>query len=408
MVEYHPWNLIVGEVPGKWERGEIIPDPEWQRGYIWKPKDERLLIDSILRGVPIPKLYLTQDWDSEKETVVHNVIDGQQRLTALQRFLTNKFTIEFDGKEYYFKDLDKSKKEKITKYTLDGHFLTDYTLLDITFLFERLNRTGIKLSNMEDWNSKYVQTNILRMLKDIADEHKKYYEIIYTEENMVRLLHLDDIADVCHSISHGGVTSGNKSDLEKFLEQNKNISSNDANTIKRQFRKAVAIVKDIFPKEELQSTGFGRRTHYISLFMAILFTGKDYYLLGQVDKSKKQLISFMNNQPKEYRDSVIGGIRHKERRAKRVKLLSEVLKKSAIPLDKKRNFDPSVKMKLWNMPGGHECQICHKAIKEFNQATVDHIIPWAKGGKTEEMNAQIAHSSCNKKKRDSYEKYIIE
>ena len=45
---------------------------------------------------------------------------------------------------------------------------------------------------------------------------------------------------------------------------------------------------------------------------------------------------------------------------------------------------------------------------KFGDATVDHINPWAKGGKTEESKAQMAHKICNRKKRDEYEKYITD
>ena len=407
MPKYHPWQLQVGDLPGKWNRREIVPDPEWQRGYIWKLKDEQLLIDSILINMPIPKLYFTQDWDPKKQANIHNAIDGQQRLTAIYRFLTNQFPIEIEGKEYRFKDLDQDTIKKITSYELHGHALTDYTLANVTFLFERLNRTGIKLTNMENWKSKYTNTNILKMIIGISDEHKKYYyDVIYTQENVYRFLHLDDIVDICHSISHEGVAGGSKKDLGEFLEQNKHISNVDTNQMKKRYRKVVNILKEILPKAELQATFFARRTHFISLFMAILFMSSGYYLLGQVDQLKADLIQFINNPPDEYRKSVLGGIRQKEKRVKRVELISEVLKKSAIELDKKRHFDHSLKVKLWHLPDGHKCQICHKPIHEFHSATVDHKIPWAKGGKTEESNAQIAHKSCNKKKRDEYEKYI--
>jgi 5-methylcytosine-specific restriction endonuclease McrA len=409
MAKYHPWSLKVGDLPGKWNRGEIIPDPEWQRGYIWKPKDEQLLIDSILRGMPIPKFYLTQEFDSQKKAHIHNVIDGQQRLRAIYRFLTNKFPITIDNKEYYFKDLDKEKVEKITGYDLDGHTLTEWTLADVTFLFERLNRTGILLTNMEAWHGKYARTSILKMITEIAEEHKKYYQdIIYTEENVFRFLQLDDVLDICHSISHGVISGGTKKDLEDFLEQNKPISDSDANRFKNQFRKVVNILKEILPKEELQATLFAKRTHFFSLFVSVLFTSREYYLLGHTSELKAALVQFINDQPQEYKDSVVGAIRSKDKRARRMKLLTEILKKHAIALDKKRAFDPSLKSKLWSVPGGHECQICRKPIREFSDATVDHIMPWAKGGKTEENNAQIAHKLCNKKKRDEYGKYIIE
>ncbi|MGB2827691.1 MAG: DUF262 domain-containing protein [Dehalococcoidales bacterium] len=409
MVNYHPWLLQVGDLPGRWDRGEIKPDPEWQRGYIWKLKDEELLIDSILRSIPIPKFYLTQDFDSHKKANVHNVIDGQQRLTAIYRFLTNKFPIKIDGKEYYFKDLDKAKVEKITSYELHGHTLTDWTLPDVTFLFERLNRTGILLTNMEAWKSKYTQTDILKMVMDISEEHKKYYhDIIYTDENLHHFLQWDDIVDICHSISHGDVSGGSKKDLGDFLEQYEPISTSDANQFKNRFRKAVNILKEILPKEELEATMFAKRTHFISLFMSILFISSKYYLLGNVGQLKTELIQFINNPSDEYSESVLGGIRHKVKRIKRVEIIFKIIKKHAIELDKKRSFDPSLKAKLWSVPGGHECQICHKSIHKFGDATVDHIMPWAKGGNTVENNAQIAHKVCNRKKRDEWEKYIIE
>jgi len=183
MPKYHDWLLQVGDLPGKWNRREIVPDPEWQRGYIWKLKDEQLLIDSILIDMPIPKVYLTEDYDAHKQANIHNAIDGQQRLTAIYRFLTNKFPIEIEGKEYYFKDLDQDTVRKITSYKLYGHALTDYKLEDVTFLFERLNRTGIKLTNMENWKSKYTNTNILKMVIAISDEHKKYLSTRSVHDN---------------------------------------------------------------------------------------------------------------------------------------------------------------------------------------------------------------------------------
>jgi uncharacterized protein with ParB-like and HNH nuclease domain len=149
MVDYNYWELYVSDVKGKMERGELIPDPDWQRGYIWGQKDEQLLIDSILRQLPIPKFYLTEEYDVKKGASIHYVVDGQQRLKAIHRFLANKFPIDIGGKEYYFKDLDSETQKKITTYKLNGHYMTNYTQADVNFLFQRLNRTGIKLTNME-------------------------------------------------------------------------------------------------------------------------------------------------------------------------------------------------------------------------------------------------------------------
>lgn len=170
MVSYHKWKLQVADIKGKIERGELIPDPDWQRGYIWSLKDERLLIDSILNDIPIPKFYLTQEYDAEKGAPIHYAVDGQQRLKAIYRFMTNSFAVKIKEKEYYFKDLDSKTQQKITTYDFDGHYMTAFIQSDINFLFQRLNRTGIKLTNMEVWNNEYYNTNILGMIKKIYEK----------------------------------------------------------------------------------------------------------------------------------------------------------------------------------------------------------------------------------------------
>jgi len=42
VVHYTDWDMQTGDVPEKWDRGELIADPDWQRGYAWKPNDEKL------------------------------------------------------------------------------------------------------------------------------------------------------------------------------------------------------------------------------------------------------------------------------------------------------------------------------------------------------------------------------
>ncbi|MHA1875158.1 MAG: DUF262 domain-containing protein [Promethearchaeota archaeon] len=61
------------------------------------------LIDSILRGIPIPKIYLTQEFDHIKQKTIHYVIDGQQRIKAIQFFLQNKYSITINNQEFSLK-----------------------------------------------------------------------------------------------------------------------------------------------------------------------------------------------------------------------------------------------------------------------------------------------------------------
>jgi 5-methylcytosine-specific restriction endonuclease McrA len=407
MVKYYDWKWDLSDIKGKIDRGELKPDPDWQRGYIWKPNDEQLLIDSILRGIPIPQIYLTVEYDRSKQANVYYAVDGQQRLTAVHKFLSNKFPIQIQGKQLLFKELGQKLQQSITTYKFAGHYMEEFNQADITFLFQRLNRTGIKLTNMEEWHSKFSGSNILKMLSEIHVEHKGYYiDTIYTEENILRMLSLDDILDLCNCLDSAQVQSGSRKDLPSFLERRKNISSTDSASLKSKFRKVINNLSEILPKQDLETSAYGKRTHFISLFLAVgLFIPK-YYILSNVTQLKNDLIDFIQNQPDEYRESVLGAIRQKAKREKRVKLVQAVILKHALQLDGKRLFDEALKQKFWHK-GNRACGICNKPIHTYAEATLDHITPWAKGGRTTEANAQLAHSKCNSKRRDSSERFII-
>lgn len=409
MVSYGAWELRVHEIKGKMERGELIPDPEWQRGYIWNRKDEQLLIDSIFRGIPIPKFYLTEEYNTKKGASIHYAVDGQQRLKALYKFLNNEFPVEIGEKQYYFKDLTASQQQTITTYRLNGHYLQDFTQGDINFLFQRLNRTGIKLTNMEEWNNEFFETNVLSMVKEIQNEHKNYYEdIIYTNENIKRMLPLDDIIDLCNCLTKNAVESGAKGELEGFLTNSKNITSSDSSKLKSNFRKTASNLKELLPKADLESCQYSTRTHFISLFLATGLLISEYYILSDVKKLRDALLDFIENQPEAYKESVLGGIRQKTKRETRVKLLKKIILRNVKKLDSKRFFDEALKQKLWRHSKPKRiCGLCSKGIKGYDYAVVDHIEPWAKGGKTVQGNAQLAHKRCNQKKRDSIEQFII-
>ncbi len=407
MVSYGDWELYAHDVKGKIERGELIPDPDWQRGYIWKLKDEQLLIDSILKGLPIPKLYLTEEYDMKKGASIHYAVDGQQRLRAIYRFLTNKFPIEINDKQYFFKDLTKKIQQKIVTYKLDGHYLKDYKQADVNFLFQRLNRTGFKLTNMEVWNNEYYDTNILKTVNEIYEEHKAFYEdIIYTVENVKRMLPIDDIIDLCNCLVKNSVAGGSKREIETFLSTHRNISTNESSIIKSKFRKTINNIKELFSKQDLEASAYSKRTHFISLFLSIGLAISKYHILSDQENLKKDLLDFIENPPAEYKESVLGAIRQKAKREKRVGFLGGVIKKYAVKLDGNRFFPKNLKQKFWRQYD-RVCQICKKTISNYKDATLDHKKPWAKGGKTEESNAQLAHKKCNHKKRDELEKLII-
>ena len=408
MVTYSDWDLFVHEIKGKMDRGELIPDPDWQRGYIWNRRDEQLLVDSMMKGVPIPKFYLTEEYDAKKGVSIHYAVDGQQRLKAIYKFLNNEFPVEISGDLYYFKDLNAAQQQQITTYKFDGHYLQEYTQADINFLFQRLNSTGIKLTNMERWHNEYFGTRILSMVNAINEENKTFYQdIIYTPENIKRMLPLDDIIDLCNCLKKGAVEGGARGELESFLANFRDITPAESAKLRSKYRKTMKNLVRILPKTDLESSQYRKRTHFISLFLAAGLLIPRYYILSEPRQLKGDLLDFIENQPDVYKASFLGAIRQKAKRGMRVKMLQKIVLKYARELDTKRYFDKETKQRLWRRSRlKHFCQICGKGIRGYQDVVVDHIEPWAKGGKTGESNAQLAHRACNQSKIDRVEEFI--
>jgi hypothetical protein len=86
----------IDELTQQWRDGLISPNTEYQRGQQWRPEQQQMLVDSIFRGYPLPKLYF-----QEKTTpglrgqtqIKRDVIDGLQRILSLHRFRQDKYQL---------------------------------------------------------------------------------------------------------------------------------------------------------------------------------------------------------------------------------------------------------------------------------------------------------------------------
>ena len=97
--------------------GKLTIQPEYQRNYIYASdggKKEMAVIESVLKGYPIGLIYFNKISDSSLE-----VLDGQQRITSLGRFIRDKFAIKDEnGNEQYFGGMAKDKQAKILETKL--------------------------------------------------------------------------------------------------------------------------------------------------------------------------------------------------------------------------------------------------------------------------------------------------
>ncbi|MFE2426850.1 DUF262 domain-containing protein [Streptomyces sp. NPDC059373] len=153
-------------------RRRIDPRPPYQRGPVWSPKKQQLLIDSLLRGYDMPKIYLRK---VSRDPYSHEVIDGQQRLRALWSFLDNEYPIGEDSSDLpgdlvgkLYSELSEDEQDSIGLFKVSISELRDTSDISVRELFLRLQE-GESLNAAEKRNA--MGGPVRDFVNSLAEEH---------------------------------------------------------------------------------------------------------------------------------------------------------------------------------------------------------------------------------------------
>jgi len=237
-------NNRIWKVKTLFERKEKInPQPEYQRGEVWNDSKRALLIDSILRDIDLPKFYLRKLISS---MYTYEVTDGQQRLSAIFRFLENDLKLPkgelkgvqlgvYHGQDYStrkFLDLPRNLQNTILDYQISIAVIEDALEDEIRTMFGRLQE-GINLVPSEKRNS--IISSIGKHIESIVLNHK-FFESC--KINSSRYKHHDYLAHTFALIFYNN-SEDLKSDLLDKLYLNKTYK------VSGKFLKKVTTVLDM-------------------------------------------------------------------------------------------------------------------------------------------------------------------
>lgn len=179
--------------------------PDYQRDFIWNVRQQSKFIESLILGIPVPTVFLSENDDSTYE-----VIDGQQRLTTLKRFWNNE--LELKGLETLtehngmrFESLNQTIKNILENTrTISVVTIGKDSTPDIKFdIFQRINEGAVRLSAQELRNVVY-RGPIIEMLKNLSELEiwMKYFnrngftvKRKYDQEIILRMLAMDDLIE---------------------------------------------------------------------------------------------------------------------------------------------------------------------------------------------------------------------
>ena len=253
-----------------------------------------MFVDSIVRGLPIPIIFLRSVQDLKTLSSRFEVVDGQQRLRTLFSFIDstvlkdyNQIKDEFLVHKAHNKDvantpfakLQPEVKSFILGYELSTHVLAPDTADDVVLrIFARMNSTGAKLNHQELRNSQYF--GVFKTLSyDLAIGTLPYWRKwnVFDDDNFARMVEVEATSDLLISMM-SGLQGKSQSLLDRYYREYEDEMPG-SEVLSNRFQRVVAEVDDAVG-EILTSTAFKRSALFFSLFSAaydhMYGLGKDY------------------------------------------------------------------------------------------------------------------------------------
>ena len=119
----------------------IDPNPDWQRGHVWTPQQQRRFMGHLLEGGEVHPLIVNEGPGGKLVTT--QLIDGKQRLTAALAWVDGEIAAElYDGREIRFADLDEASQTMCSTSIGLRFAMVRLTRQECLELYIRLNRGG--------------------------------------------------------------------------------------------------------------------------------------------------------------------------------------------------------------------------------------------------------------------------
>ena len=220
-----------------WQKNnQLSLSPEFQRRAVWKSGAKSYLIDTMVKGMPIPIIFLRDKRTNINDfEPIREVVDGQQRLRTVLSFVCPQFLHDYDpnrddftvtkshnpqlaGKT--FQELDEETQRQILDYEFDTHILpSKMDDRQIIQIFRRMNSTSFTVNKQELRNSGFFgefKTSIYELATEQLHRWRKWR--VFTEDNLSRMGEVELSTECVEVIIRNEISGKSPTRLDKLYE----------------------------------------------------------------------------------------------------------------------------------------------------------------------------------------------
>ena len=229
-------NLISIQISDivKWYREEeLVLNDTFQRRSVWTSAAKTYLIDTILKRLPIPKIYLRTRIETKTQSSIREIVDGQQRIRAIVDFADDKLRLSTRSADYFgltYSELSNEDQNNFLGYIFGAEQLLNASDDDVLEVFSRLNSYTVTLNSAEKRHAEF-QTEFKWAIRDTASHYKWFLEKynIFTLRQRFRMADDTFFAEV-FGVFLRGVTGGEANLIKRlYKEQQDSIFTETVN-----------------------------------------------------------------------------------------------------------------------------------------------------------------------------------
>jgi len=251
------------------ETQSLVIAPGFQRRSVWGRAAKAYLIDTILRGLPVPPIYLRVRQSEDKTRTIREVIDGQQRISAVLDYVDGRFALSsslpaaYAGKE--FGQLTETQRDAIRNYSFLCEVFQSVSDAEVLEIFARLNTFSVQLNAQELRNGRYFGF-FKQTAYALAYEHVEFWRRnrILTERGIARMDDAELTSELMIMQLDG--LQDKKTSINTFYAEYED-SFRQREQVATRFRATIDTISGAI--DFLGQTDFRRRPLFYSLFGAV-------------------------------------------------------------------------------------------------------------------------------------------
>jgi len=252
------------------QRDALVLQPKFQRRLVWLEKPKSYLLDSIVRGFPVPPIYIREILDPERRKTIREVVDGQQRLQTVLDFLEDRFLVlkshndEVGGRK--FSELPDGVKKQFLRYPFSVVLLIGADDADVFRTFERLNSYTLPLKAQEKLNAKYFGS-FKQFVFRLGQDHLEFWRSngVLSDRNIVRMGEAELTSELIVAMLAG--LQDKKKSLESFYKAFDD-SFPHAKRLRKEFEACILAIQGVFGST-LGDSPFRKKALFYSLFCVV-------------------------------------------------------------------------------------------------------------------------------------------